>query len=118
MSGLKMKLGNSFEIKEILVDQPIAKLVLQPDHPNMPEGYIAHQLVDLLSKELMARCEIIHYKRSVTTGKIYGGYYDYIPAVDPHCETIYEGRVPLFNELQLEINNLRKENEMLKLGIK
>ncbi|MEA2036382.1 MAG: hypothetical protein U9O94_02655 [Nanoarchaeota archaeon] len=101
---------------EPLVDQPIVKHVFREGSNQDPVAlrgkldHIKHFLISSLANCLAERMEFIHYKRSVVTGE----KYDYTPAIDPMCESVYEARLPLFDELQTEINRLKEENKKLE----
>jgi hypothetical protein len=81
------------------------------------EKYIEEMLVRNLANELSKKLTFYSYKKSKTTGKIYDGFYNYTPASDPLCDTVYEARFELFSESLERIEQLEKriaeQNEII-----
>lgn len=97
------------------VKQPTVRFVIKYGEPkhHISIELIKNEFINQLVNQLKDNVEYIHYYQSVATGEKYGGYYDYIPASDPICEEVYEGRIDIFDKLYSRINELEENCERL-----
>lgn len=68
--------------------------------------YVESRLIAALADELKNKLTWYMYKKSKTTGRIYDGFHNYIPANDPMCDTVYEARFDLFSNALKRVKEL------------
>lgn len=93
----------------------IAQYILDPDAEkyikNIPDEAIIDRLTNAMATRLAKECVYHMYKKSVHTGRIYDGFYNYVPAMDPVCETVFEARFTKYSDALIKIEKLEKELE-------